>query len=98
MAGGFPMRALGRGSLASFIKVALEVQWWLLWLAAGALVLGTLGYLVVVGMIQTGMLDTSLLEPGAMSQTIGPITVETDANDELSWQLVSIGLLSGAVA
>ncbi len=92
------MRALGRGSLASFIKVALEVQWWFLWIAAAALVLGTFGYLVVVAMIQGGMLDPALLEPGATSQTIGPITIKTDADDELSWQLVSIGLLGGAVA
>ena len=92
------MRALGRGSLASFIKVALEVQWWFLWIAAAALVLGTVGYLIVVGMIEGGMLEASLLEPGQGRQTIGPITIETDKDDQLSWQLVSIGLLGGAVA
>jgi len=92
------MRALGRGSLASYIKIALLVVWGALWFAAACLLIGVLAYGAVLILIQTGMLDAKLLEPGDTTQTYGPVTIVTETDDRLTWHVMVPAFLAGAVA
>jgi len=97
MASGFSVRALGKGSVASFMKAALEIVWVLLWVAAVALVVATIAYAVVLVLIAGGTLDPSVLAPSDTARIHIPgLTTENPAG--AIWPVVVPGLLIGAVA
>jgi hypothetical protein len=92
------MRALGKGSVATFIKVALDVSWVILWVAALFLVIGAVAYgFVLVGMA-AGWLPHDMLEAGERVTHVGPITISTDTEGELFLPAFIPALLAGAVA
>ena len=98
MSAHFSLRALGKGSIASWIKTALEVLWWALWLAAAILVLTIVSYIAVLVLTATGVLSPALLEPGESTRHIGPITIQTSSDEKLIWPLVAPAFLAGVVA
>ncbi len=92
------MRALGKGSLASAIKVVLDIAWVILWVAAGGVALGIVAYLGLIVAIQTGALDPALFAEGENSVHVGPVTVETRNDEGLALHVVAPALLSATVA
>lgn len=92
------MKALGRGSIASIVKVGLEVVWVVLWIAAAGLGVAAVVYAGVLAAIATGALPESILHIGEATTQIGPIRIVTDAGDRLVWPVVATGLLAGSVA
>lgn len=92
------MRALGKGSLASIIKVVLDIAWVVLWVAAGCLALGVVCYLGFVAAIQFGWLSPEILDSSRSTVQVGPVTVETRSEDRLVFHVVAPALLSAAVA
>lgn len=91
------MKALGKGSVASLVRTCLAIAWWFLWFAAACLLLGAIGYAVVM-----------LTNPGLLANHHGHITFGGDGGASLSvnfddpqgwtWPLVVPALLIGAVA
>lgn len=65
------MKALGKGSIASIVRIGLSVAWWALWFAAACVIVGAIGYGAVVALIANGMIDPSLLEGGAGDINLG---------------------------
>jgi hypothetical protein len=78
------VKALGRGSIASFIKIALEIIWVLLWIAAIAIGLGALAYGVTWLGVSLGWWPADIFGRG------GEITVDggaVEANARASFSL-----------
>jgi hypothetical protein len=92
------MRALGKGSLASIIKVVLDIAWVVLWVCAGSLALGVVGYLGLIVCIEMGLISPDFLEGGRSSVEVGAVTVETANNDRLVLHVVAPAMLSACVA
>ncbi len=55
------MKALGKGSIAEWVRLGLVIAWFVLWFAAAMLALGAVGYGVVTVLVQTGAMDASVL-------------------------------------
>lgn len=53
------MKILGQGSVASLLKLVLDIVWWLLWIAAGLLCAWALLYAVMLACLAAGWLDTA---------------------------------------
>lgn len=93
------MRALGRGSVASIIRTALDVAWWVLIAAAVALPLAVLGYLGLLGAIAAGWAPEDILRPSVGSVSLGPFTIEKDSDEDMIiWPVVATASLAAAVA
>ncbi len=95
------MKALGKGSVASFVQVALTIVWILLWVALGALALAALSYCAVLSLTAAGIIDPA----GFLDAADGGIQIETDEgalvvydNVTQAWPVVAPALLIGAVA
>lgn len=83
------MKALGRGSIASIVRVGLQVAWVLLWVAAACLLLAALGW----GLMTAGVLSPELIrgDGGADFDTrYGPTGI--------AWTIVLPALMVGIVA
>jgi hypothetical protein len=98
MASGFSVRALGKGSVASFMQAALGVAWIILWILAVVLIVGAIAYFVALGMIGAGVLDQSILAPGDGSTRVQVPGLVLDNPAGAIWQVVVPGLLIGGVA
>jgi Protein of unknown function (DUF2975) len=83
MAGGFAVRVLGRGSIAAYLKLALDIAWVVLWAAAGALALGVFAYICILVMVGVGALPDDILKPGERVFPFGPVTLQTDEGESL---------------
>lgn len=93
------MKALGKGSIASIVEVALTIAWILLWVALGLLALAALGYGAILGLGATGVID-----PAILGADEGGIQISTDHGallvyDNISeaWPVAVPALLIGAV-
>ena len=97
MTSSFPLRALGKGSVASFMQAALMVVWVILWVLAAALAIGAVSYFVVLALIGAGVLDPSVLDanPNARVEIPG---VSLDNPPGFIWPVVVPGLLIAGVA
>lgn len=93
------MKALGKGSIASIVRIGLQVAWWALWLAAGLLVAAAVAYGVIMILIANGAIDPALLEggDGRVGDT-GNFSVTYDAPGGATWPVVVPALLIGGVA
>ncbi|MGE0596335.1 MAG: DUF2975 domain-containing protein [Hyphomonadaceae bacterium] len=94
----FSMRALGKGSLASFMKAVLGIVWVVLWIAAAALALGSAGYLCLMILIGAGIVPMDVLEVGDATINLGPVTIQAENDDRLVLPVVAPALLASAVA
>lgn len=95
------MKALGRGSIASFLHTALLFAWIGLWVAAGALALGALGYGALLALIESGLVDSQILSGGSGEIRLSEGSDFQVSYDEIggaTWPVVLPALLAGAVA
>jgi hypothetical protein len=96
------MKALGKGSIASIVRVGLQIAWIVLWVCAGALALAAVGYGVVLALVANGAIDPALLEGGAGNVdgggASGNFHITYDQPGGGTWPVVVPGLLIGAVA
>ncbi|MDX2235747.1 MAG: DUF2975 domain-containing protein [Hyphomonadaceae bacterium] len=92
------MKALGRGSIASWLEIALNVVWAILWVGLVGVVLGAIAFAVVMGLIAGGVLSVDILEGGRghVSSGAAEITFSTDGG--LPWQIVAPALAAAAAA
>jgi hypothetical protein len=91
------MKALGKGSVASVVKVGLDVVWVLLWIAAitlGVTALASLGLGLLRDTLDAGPLGMD----GALEINIAGIEVKGVGAEMLGWPLQVTALLAGAVA
>lgn len=94
------MKALGKGSIASFMKVALTIAWWALWLGAGLLAVAAVSYGVVLALIANGLIDAALLTGGQGEIRVGgrgDFNLTYDSPAGATWPVVLPALLIGGV-
>ncbi len=97
------MKALGKGSIASIVRIGLMVAWYALWVAAIGIVCGAIGYGVILTLIANGSIDPSLLQGGAGNVELGgggggDFHVTYDQPGGGTWPVVVPFLLIMAVA
>lgn len=96
------MKALGKGSVASFVQVALTITWILLWLALGLLALAAIGYGALNLLIASGAVDASILAGGEGQARVGGGDGDFDLSytnpGGATWPVVVPALAIGAVA
>lgn len=97
------MKALGKGSIASIVRVGLVIAWYVLWIAAVAILVGAIGYGVILTLIANGSIDPALLEGGAGNAELGggsggDFHVTYDQPGGGTWPVVVPSLMIAAVA
>lgn len=97
------MKALGKGSIASIVRIGLMVAWYVLWFAAFCIGAGAIGYGVLLTLIANGSVDPSLLEGGAGNADLGggsggDFHVTYDQPGGGTWPVVVPALMIAAVA
>jgi RsiW-degrading membrane proteinase PrsW (M82 family) len=95
------MKALGKGSIASWVRIALLVAWVMLWVAAAFLVLGAIAYGGVLLLIANGMIDPNVLTGGEGQIRLGgggAFNVSYDDPGGATWPVVVPSFLIGGVA
>jgi len=92
------MKALGKGSVASILKVGLDIAWVVLWIAAFAVAAVAVGYALVSVMAMTGALPDGFFEEGQVKIQDGVIRIVTDDAHALDWRVLVPALLVGCVA
>jgi hypothetical protein len=101
MLGRIPLKALGKGSVASFVEIALQVAWWVLGACLGILVLAALGYGIVYALIGAGAVNESLLSGAQASLASDGVSVSYGLGREgttlATWPVVAPALAIGAV-
>lgn len=88
------MKALGRGSIASWLEGALNVVWVALWIALGCLFVAAVAYTVLTGLVAAGVLPAALLT-GGEGRLGGGLNFTTERG--MPWQIVTPALLVGAL-
>jgi hypothetical protein len=95
------VKALGQGSVASVVQVALMIVWWLLWIALGGVIIGALAYGGVLAAIQAGMIDSTILSGGEGQVSVGGGNGDFDLTygnpGGATWPVVIPALVIGAV-
>ncbi|HWA01306.1 MAG TPA: DUF2975 domain-containing protein [Caulobacterales bacterium] len=95
------MKALGRGSIASFIRWALGFAWWVLWFCAVCWVIAAVSYAVLLILVANGVVDANILTGGHGEIHVGDtghFDVTYDDAGGATWPVVVPSLLVGAVA
>ncbi|MGQ0531624.1 MAG: DUF2975 domain-containing protein [Caulobacteraceae bacterium] len=97
------MKALGKGSIASIIRVGLTIAWVVLWVAAVSVGLGAIGYSVVLALVANGAIDPAILEGGGGNIGLGggsggDLHVTYDQPGGATWPVVVPALLIAVVA
>lgn len=94
------MKALGKGSIASVVEVGLTIAWVVLWIALGALVLGSAAYAVFMSMVASGAIDAEAIA-NASAASIRVEVAGASAFEQLrwtDWHIISLGLLIAVVS
>jgi hypothetical protein len=96
------MKALGHGSIASFVRIGLTLAWWGLWVLAALFALGAIGYGALLALIAHDAIDPAILTGGDGAIRMGgegtEFHVNYDDSGGLTWPVVVPALLIGAVA
>ncbi len=96
------MKALGQGSIASIVRVGLQIAWIVLWVVAGLLALGAIAYGAVLAMIGSGAIDASVLTGGEGAVRVGDgdgsFNVTYDEPGGATWPVIVPAFLIGGVA
>ncbi len=95
------MKALGKGSVSSLVKLALTIAWWALWIGLFGLALAVIGYTLLNLMIGADWIDANILTGGE-----GEIRVGGGSSFDLTythpggatWPVVVPALVIGGVA
>lgn len=93
------MKALGKGSVASVVKVGLTIAWWVQWIALGFLAIAAIGYAGLLALISAGYIDANILTGGEGDLHVGAdgFSVTYDEPGGATWPVVVPALLIGAV-
>ena len=95
------MKALGQGSVASFVRVGLSIANVLLWIALGGLVIGAIVYACLLWLISTGHVDGSILTGGDGHIRVGGdgsnFSVSYDEPGGATWPVAVPAFMIGAV-
>lgn len=96
------MKALGKGSIASIVRIGLVIAWYALWIAAVGVAVGAISYGVILTLIANGSIDASILEGGAGNANLGggggDFHVTYDQPGGGTWPVVVPALMIAAVA
>jgi hypothetical protein len=92
------VKALGRGSIASWLEIALNIVWVILWVLLAGVVVGAVAYAVVMGLIAAGILPAALLEGGRGHVQSGGASISFDTDGGMAWQIVAPALAAAAAA
>lgn len=96
------MKALGKGSIASIVRVGLVIAWYALWIAAVGVAVGAISYGVILTLIANGSIDASILEGRAGNANLGggdgDFHVTYDQPGGGTWPVVVPALMIAAVA
>lgn len=92
------MKALGRGSIASYLEIALNVIGVVLWVSFGAVILGSVVYVAVLALISAGVLPETIIESGRGHINSPGVDAEFTMDSSMAWQLVLPALLSALIA
>lgn len=97
------MKALGKGSIASWVQIGLAIAWWFLWFVAVMLVLAAIGYGALLLLIQNGVVDASVLTGGDGRVQVGDsgggtFSITYDDPGGATWPVMAPTFLIGAVA
>lgn len=91
------MKVLGRGSVAAWLEIALNILGVCLWIALAGVVLGAVIYAVMMGLIASGVLPHELMSGGHGRITTGGNDVTFDTDSGMAWQIVAPALMVAAV-
>jgi hypothetical protein len=92
------VKALGRGSIASWLEIGLNVLWVILWIAFAGVIVGAVAYAVIMGLVANGVLPASLLEGGRGHVENGAASITFSTDQGLAWQIVAPALAAAAAA
>ena len=96
------MKALGKGSIASIVRIGLQIAWIVLWVAGVCLLIGAIAYGVVLALVASGAIDPAQLSGGEgqirTSESGGSFSVTYDEPGGATWPVVVTALLIGGVA
>lgn len=96
------MKALGKGSVASIVKVGLDITWVVLWVCAGLFAIAALAYTAILIMGAFGALPDDLrrvaLEGSDGTVRFENMTITTKDGDTLDWRILTPAMLVGCVA
>lgn len=90
------MKALGRGSVASIVKMVLDIVWVLIWVGAGGIILATLAFAIASGMAAAG--HELFFESGGLKITSDGVIAITAEGRALDWRVLVPALLVGITA
>lgn len=92
------MKALGKGSVASVVKLGLDVAWVLLWAGVAGFCLIALGYGAVSFLADAGLLADAAFEQVEAEIRAGELVLITEDGGVLDWRILVPVLLVWAVA
>jgi hypothetical protein len=97
------MKALGKGSIASWVRIGLLVAWWVMWFSAVCLVAFAVGYVALLLLVQNGIIDPQVLTGGEGQVRLGDadgssFNISYDEPGGLTWPVVLPGILIAGVA
>jgi hypothetical protein len=90
------MKALGRGSVASIVKVVLDIVWVLIWIGAIGIIAATLAFAVASIMAAAGR--EVFFESGGLKITSDGVLAITAEGRVLDWRILVPALLVGITA
>jgi len=97
MALSFTIPALGKGSIASLIKVALEIAWVVLWVVAIVIAVAAIANVALIVLVYAGALNEASLH-GQATIEVGPLTMRADAANRIVTVMLAPALLAAGVA
>ena len=93
-----PMKALGRGSIASWLEIALHVIWVVLWIALIGVVVGAVAYGVIMALMAAGVIPATLFQGGHGHVAHGGADITYDIDKGMAWQVLGPTFATAVVA
>lgn len=93
------MKALGKGSIASIVRIGLQITWVLLWALAALLILGALAYGLTLLLMANGIIDPAQLNTAGGTIRLNGNEVDMSPGSAgAAWPVVVPALMIGGVA
>jgi hypothetical protein len=92
------MKALGKGSIASWVRIALLVALVILWITAIALGIFVVCYVGALIGIQMGWLPPNILEVGHATVDVGPVTIRSESDQSHVVPIIGPALIAAVIA
>jgi hypothetical protein len=92
------MKALGKGSIASIVRIGLTVAWIALWVAAGCLVVAALAYGTFLALVSAGVIGPDIFPDGEGHLRIDGQDVGYADLANVTWPVLVPVLMIGGVA